>query len=74
MLPRLNPTILAGGLDADNAGQAIGSCLPDAVDASSSLESVPGRKDLEKVGRFIASVRGTAGLYAAEGKKLRGVY
>ena len=73
-LVRLHPTILAGGLDADNAGQAIGSCLPDAVDASSSLESVPGRKDLEKVGRFIASVRRTAGLYAAEGRKLRGVY
>ncbi len=57
------PLILAGGLGPENVAAAISACLPDAVDASSSLESAPGRKDLKKVRRFIEQVRQTAPLY-----------
>lgn len=47
---------LAGGLDPDNVENAIRVAQPYAVDASSSLES-DGRKDPEKVRRFVAAVR-----------------
>ena len=57
------PMILAGGLGPDNVAEAISTCLPDGVDASSGLESGPGRKDMDKVKRFIEQVRSTAPLY-----------
>ncbi len=57
------PLILAGGLGPENVAAAISTCLPDAVDASSSLESGPGLKDMAKVKRFIEQVRQTASLY-----------
>jgi indole-3-glycerol phosphate synthase/phosphoribosylanthranilate isomerase len=50
------PLVLAGGLDAANVAAAIGSCLPDAVDVSSGVESTPGRKDLHKAAAFIQAV------------------
>lgn len=67
-------TILAGGLGPDNVAQAIAAALPHAVDASSSMESVPGRKDMAKVDAFLSSVRQTAELYSARGKILRPVF
>lgn len=45
--------ILAGGLDAANVRQAIAAVKPWGVDASSRLESGPGRKDHRKVADFI---------------------
>ncbi len=50
------PLILAGGLTPENVNQAIGAACPDAVDVSSGVESAPGRKDLDKVKRFLAAV------------------
>lgn len=47
---------LAGGLTPDNVEDAIRVAQPYAVDASSSLES-DGRKDPEKIRRFVAAVR-----------------
>lgn len=47
---------LAGGLDPDNVENAIRVAQPYAVDASSSLET-DGRKDPEKIRRFVAAVR-----------------
>ena len=47
---------LAGGLTPDNAEDAIRVAQPYAVDASSSLET-DGRKDPEKIRRFVAAVR-----------------
>jgi len=55
------PSILAGGLDPDNIARAVSQAWPDAVDVSSGVESVPGRKDLMKVEAFIAAVRGMTG-------------
>ena len=47
---------LAGGLDPDNVENAIRVAQPYAVDVSSSLET-DGRKDPEKIQRFVAAVR-----------------
>ena len=52
-----HPVILAGGLSAENVGRAISAALPDAVDISSGVESEPGRKDIDKVKRFLDAVR-----------------
>jgi len=50
------PLILAGGLTPENIAAAIESCMPDAVDVSSGVESSPGRKDLVKIKLFIEAV------------------
>ena len=49
--------VLAGGLTTDNVTQAIDLCQPDALDISSGIECAPGKKDLEKVKRFISAVQ-----------------
>ncbi len=68
------PLILAGGLGPDNVFQAIGSSLPDAVDASSGLEANPGRKDIAKVERFIQAVRQAAAAYKNSERPIRSIF
>jgi phosphoribosylanthranilate isomerase len=50
------PIILAGGLDAANAKQAIQAVQPYALDVSSGVESSRGIKDALKVAAFIQQV------------------
>jgi phosphoribosylanthranilate isomerase len=50
---RRRPIILAGGLTAENVQDAIGIVRPYAVDVSSGVEQEPGRKDHERLARFI---------------------
>ncbi len=48
--------ILAGGLTAENVAEAIQLVQPYAVDVASGVESEPGRKDPDKLRRFIDAV------------------
>lgn len=50
--------IIAGGLDAHNVRQAIEQARPWGVDACSRLESAPGRKDQDKMGKFLKAALG----------------
>ena len=51
--------VLAGGLTPENVGEAMSRLHPYGVDVSSGVESSPGRKDYEKMRRFIEAVRKT---------------
>lgn len=52
-----HPAILAGGLHDGNVADAIQRLRPSGVDASSKLELEPGRKDPERLRRFVESAR-----------------
>ena len=48
---------LAGGLSPENVADAIATVRPYAVDACSSLEVAPGKKDHERMRAFVKAVR-----------------
>ncbi|MGC8698257.1 MAG: phosphoribosylanthranilate isomerase, partial [Halothiobacillus sp.] len=52
----LNNFILAGGLNADNAQQAISTLHPYALDVSSGVEDAPGIKSARKIFEFMTQV------------------
>jgi phosphoribosylanthranilate isomerase len=51
--------IIAGGLNAANVREAISTLHPYAVDVASGVESKPGKKDYERMRRFMEAVRRT---------------
>jgi phosphoribosylanthranilate isomerase len=57
------PLVLAGGLTPDNVREAIETVRPAAVDAHTGVEGPDGRKDPERLARFVAEARaGFAGI------------
>jgi phosphoribosylanthranilate isomerase len=54
LVPRL---FLAGGLSPENVTRAIAHVDPYAVDACSSLETLPGQKDPHRMKAFVQAVR-----------------
>ncbi|HEX5421215.1 MAG TPA: hypothetical protein VFY39_14570, partial [Gammaproteobacteria bacterium] len=57
--------ILAGGLDADNVGEAIRRVRPWGVDVSTGVERAPGDKDPAKIKQFVLRARSVSALSAA---------
>jgi phosphoribosylanthranilate isomerase len=51
------PIFLAGGLTAENVGEAIEKVQPHGVDVSSGVEARPGKKDHEKVRAFVRAAK-----------------
>ena len=51
------PIILSAGLTPDNVARAVTIARPYAVDVNSGVEAEPGKKDPDKVWRFIAEAR-----------------
>lgn len=49
--------IVAGGLNPENVGEALGRFSPYGVDVVTGVEREPGRKDPEKLKAFVAAVR-----------------
>jgi len=50
--------ILAGGLNAENVGEAISRVQPWGVDVATGVEGEPGHKDPRKLRAFMAAARG----------------
>jgi phosphoribosylanthranilate isomerase len=51
------PTTLAGGLTPENVAMAVRTSRMAAVDTASGVEAAPGRKDPDRVARFVAAAR-----------------
>jgi phosphoribosylanthranilate isomerase len=49
--------IVAGGLNAENVGEAIAAFAPWGVDVASGVEGAPGMKDPERLRAFVAAAR-----------------
>ncbi|HWG75831.1 MAG TPA: phosphoribosylanthranilate isomerase [Steroidobacteraceae bacterium] len=63
-LARRTELILAGGLTAQNVGEAIRCVQPFGVDVSSGVERSPGQKSVAMIAQFVAAARTAAEVVA----------
>jgi phosphoribosylanthranilate isomerase len=54
---RRGPVLLSAGLTPENVAEAVRRVRPYGVDVNSGVEARPGRKDPERVHRFVAAAR-----------------
>lgn len=60
------PLVLSGGIDPDNAAEAVAAVRPFAVDSASGTDAEPGVKDPDKVRALLRAVeRADSALHAA---------
>ena len=57
MLAENYPLMLAGGLTPDNVSDAIRIVKPLGVDVATGVESMPGKKDHDKMKSFIQKAK-----------------
>lgn len=55
--PGVPPLVLAGGLTAENVGDAIRAVRPAAVDTAGGVETSPGVKDVAKMRAFVSAAK-----------------
>lgn len=53
----VSPVILSGGLNPENVAGALNSVMPYAVDVSSGVEKIPGKKDHKLIRKFMKAVK-----------------
>ena len=58
-IARRRPIVLAGGLTADNVGDAIARVRPFGIDVSSGVEAAPGIKDHGRIKALFEAVHGS---------------
>lgn len=54
---RINDLLIAGGFNHENIGSFLRQFVPRGIDASSGLESAPGKKDPARIKAFCAAIK-----------------